>query len=623
MAGRRSIRMSPGCSRTRTAILEALRTGYGVGAARFDELIEEKQAEAEPDALRQEVTVLEDNEEATIMSFVNQIFSEAIRERATDIHVEPLENDLRIRYRVDGALNEVAVPPNVRLLQNSLVSRLKIMAHLDIAERRLPQDGRINLELGGQRYDVRVATIPSVNGESVSLRLLGRERLELATLGMDAALEARIRSLLALPNGIILVTGPTGCGKSSTLYTFLRELNTKERRIVTIEDPVENKLDGVVQIAVKPEINLTFAAGLRSILRGDPNVIMVGEMRDLETTEIAIRGALTGHLVFSTLHTNDAVGGISRLLDMGIEPFLIASSVRAFLAQRLVRRLCPHCCQPAAQHQHQPITISNRSDSRSRRRIASSVAGGCRECRGTGYRGRMAIIEICADHQRNAGTHHRSRAGIGPSREGRRARNGSDARIRLAESHRGRNDHRRSDRRHRRRPRASDSRRPFPPCRNYSFQAWRPAASKIAGALDAPSRGEAYRQIEARQPLADSKSSRRCRLPPRPASPAADGPASRASSARGSFSSPGTRRPARSRAAGPAGAQRDGGEAAGSGHSPRRRAACAIHLRDGQTLVGVISPDVAELRRSLHLSGRRRRSLRHARRACCSAWRRA
>ncbi|MDB6071583.1 MAG: Secretion system protein [Verrucomicrobiales bacterium] len=379
----------------RSTVIEALRQGYGVGAERFEDLIDGRTAGSGDDALRQEVTVLDDNEEATVMSFVNQIFSEAIRERATDIHIEPLESDVRIRYRVDGALNEVAVPPNVRLLQNALVSRLKIMAHLDIAERRLPQDGRINLELNGQRFDVRVATIPSVNGESVSLRLLGRERMELGALGLTESLEAQVRELLALPNGIILVTGPTGSGKSSTLYTFLRELNTKDRRIVTIEDPVENKLDGVVQIAVKPEINLTFSAGLRSILRGDPNVIMVGEMRDLETTEIAIRGALTGHLVFSTLHTNDAVGGISRLVDMGIEPFLIASSVRAFLAQRLVRRLCPHCRRPAEEHQgHDGYLESLGFPVDQKHRILTAV--GCRECRGTGYRGRMAIIEICA-----------------------------------------------------------------------------------------------------------------------------------------------------------------------------------------------------------------------------------
>ncbi len=385
---------------SRKQILEGLRRGYGIAAGNFEQLIENRDLDEAEDVLAQEVNVLagEEDEEATVNSFVNQIFREALLERATDIHIEPLERDLRIRYRVDGALQEVAVPPNVRVLQASLISRLKIMANLDIAERRLPQDGRINLELDGKRIDVRVATIPSANGESVSLRLLSRESYDFKTLGLDSETEGQIRELLKLPNGIILVTGPTGSGKSTTLYAFLRVLNTKDTRIVTIEDPVENKLDGVVQIAVKPEINLTFASGLRSILRGDPNVIMVGEMRDLETTETAIRGALTGHLVFSTLHTNDAVGGISRLLDMGIEPFLIASSVRAFLAQRLVRTLCPKCSEPAGDAYTTPYleTLGFPLDKREGLRKAV----GCRECRNTGYRGRMAILEICTISQR-------------------------------------------------------------------------------------------------------------------------------------------------------------------------------------------------------------------------------
>ncbi len=381
---------------SRTQILESLRRSYGIAAGNFDELIEGRDLDDAEDILAQEVNVLEEDqqdEEATVNTFVNQVFREALTERATDIHVEPLERDLRIRYRVDGALQEVPVPPNVRLLQASLISRLKIMANLDIAERRLPQDGRINLELDGKRIDVRVATIPSVNGESVSLRLLSRETYDFGTLGLDGALEAKVRELLAMPNGIILVTGPTGSGKSTTLYTFLRSLNTKDRRIVTIEDPVENKLDGVVQIAVKPEIDLTFATGLRSILRGDPNVIMVGEMRDLETTETAIRGALTGHLVFSTLHTNDAVGGISRLLDMSIEPFLIASSVRAFLAQRLVRTLCPNCAVPASSEYTDHYLENIGFPVAKKAGLMKAV--GCRECRNTGYRGRMAILEIC------------------------------------------------------------------------------------------------------------------------------------------------------------------------------------------------------------------------------------
>jgi type IV pilus assembly protein PilB len=360
--------------------------------AGFDEVVQ--QIGAEFGKTGEESASEEVNEESgPIIQLSNRVIEDAYYLGASDIHVEPQEKEMVVRYRIDGVCQEkLRLPARVG---PALVARLKIMCNLDIAERRLPQDGRINLELDGRRYDVRIATIPSVNGESVSLRLLGRERLDLSGLGMDDHLEARIRSLLALPNGIILVTGPTGCGKSSTLYTFLRELNTRERRIVTIEDPVENKLDGVVQIAVKPEINLTFAAGLRSILRGDPNVLMVGEMRDLETTEIAIRGALTGHLVFSTLHTNDAVGGISRLLDMGIEPFLIASSVRAFLAQRLVRRLCPACRQPAPPELY-PRQYLESLGFPPDRKGSILVPAGCRDCRGTGYRGRMAIIEVCA-----------------------------------------------------------------------------------------------------------------------------------------------------------------------------------------------------------------------------------
>lgn len=378
---------------TRYQIMEGLRIGYGVGAEHFDELIEGRDQSADDDDLAQEVTQLdEDDEEASVMNFVNQIFREALRERATDIHLEPLEKNLRIRYRVDGALQSVTVPPEIRALQNSLISRLKIMAQLDIAERRLPQDGRINLELDGEPIDVRVATIPSVNGESVALRLLTRQQFDMSMLGLDAQSEATIKELLGKPNGIILVTGPTGSGKSTTLYTFLKELNTVDTRIVSIEDPVENKLDGVIQIAVKPEIGLTFAGGLRSILRGDPNIIMVGEMRDLETTEIAIRGALTGHLVFSTLHTNDAVAGISRLLDMGVEPFLIASSVQAFIAQRLVRKLCEHCAVPDdslddSYLQSIGFPLENKH--------LILEAKGCRACRDTGYRGRLAIVEIC------------------------------------------------------------------------------------------------------------------------------------------------------------------------------------------------------------------------------------
>jgi general secretion pathway protein E len=377
---------------TRTLILQALRQGYGIGAETFEAILQGRTEEEVNPELKQETNVLDlDDSEASVVKFVNQILREALEQRATDIHVEPLPNDLRIRYRIDGVLHEVPVPPNIRLLQASVISRLKVMAHLDIAERRLPQDGRINLELLGQPIDVRVATIPSVAGESVSLRLLGQERFTFDRLGLDAPSRQRIEQLLALPNGIVLVTGPTGCGKSTSLYTFLSSLNTHERRIVTVEDPVEYQLPGVIQIAVKPEIDLTFANGLRSILRGDPNVIMVGEMRDRETAEIAIRGALTGHLVFSTLHTNDAIGGITRLLDMGIEPFLVANSVRAFIAQRLVRVLCARCKKRAEYSDEYLRKVGFALESSGK----ILAAAGCEACRATGYQGRAAIYEIC------------------------------------------------------------------------------------------------------------------------------------------------------------------------------------------------------------------------------------
>ena len=382
---------------TRKGILPALRQVYGIGAETFEELLEGRGMEEDIDLGRgEQVNVLDEDEseEASVKKFINQVIREALRERATDIHVEPLSDGLRVRYRIDGVLQEVPVPVQMRKLQRSVINILKLTAGLDLGEDRRPQDGRISLELGGQHIDVRVASIQTINGESISLRLLGKEVFSLERLGLDEDYVKKVRELLALPNGIILVTGPTGCGKSTTLYTFLSGLNTKERRILTIEDPVEHKLAGVNQSAVQPEIGNTFANLLRSFLRGDPNVIMVGEMRDYETAEIAIRAALTGHLVFSTLHTNDAVGGITRLLDMNVEPFLVASAVRAFIAQRLVRKLCPFCKAPAQPGDYslaylRSIGFPPEYESKIMRAV------GCENCRQSGYEGRLAIMELC------------------------------------------------------------------------------------------------------------------------------------------------------------------------------------------------------------------------------------
>ncbi len=377
----------------RVQLLRAMKTLYGVGAETFDEILKTNRSFEFLQDAETSTDLTADDPEASVVKFVNQIIREAIIERATDIHVEPLENDLRIRYRIDGILHEVAVPPQLRLLQSAIISRLKVMAHMDIAERRLPQDGRMNLHANSQEIDVRVSTIPTVNGESISLRLLSRSEQQFGfeRLDLSKKQERVIRHLLALPNGIILLTGPTGCGKSTSLYCFLSSINSVQRRIITIEEPVEYRLPGVSQIDVKPEIDLTFAKGLRHILRQDPNVVMVGEIRDIETADIAIRAAMTGHLVFSTLHTNDAVGGITRLLDMDVEPFLLASVVKSFIAQRLVRTICPECAEKVDYPPEYLAEISFPSELGTK-----FLRGrGCDSCRQTGYQGRAAIYEIC------------------------------------------------------------------------------------------------------------------------------------------------------------------------------------------------------------------------------------
>src|ERR1700758_5518859 len=377
----------------RAQVLRAMKTLYGVGAETFDEILKTRGSLDVLDDGEAAIQINADDPEASVVKFVNQIIREAIFERATDIHVEPLENDLRIRYRIDGILHEVAVPPQLRVLQSAIISRLKVMSHMDIAERRLPQDGRMNLLAKNQEIDVRVSTIPTVNGESISLRLLsrGEQQFNFERLDLGERQEKIIRNLLGQPNGIILLTGPTGCGKSTSLYCFLSSINSVQRRIITIEEPVEYRIPGVSQIDVKPEIDLTFAKGLRHILRQDPNVVMVGEIRDIETADIAIRAAMTGHLVFSTLHTNDAVGGITRLLDMDVEPFLLASVVKAFLAQRLVRTICPECAKAVeypAEYLRE-IAVPAEMGTKFRR----GYGGDCG--RQPGYQGRLTIYELC------------------------------------------------------------------------------------------------------------------------------------------------------------------------------------------------------------------------------------
>lgn len=378
---------------SRQEVEKALKKYYGVGAATLDEVSE--QEEDTPDfGVLSDKEITGDDQEASVIKFVNQVIWEAYKDRATDIHFEPAEDELRIRYRIDGILHQTPMPPQLKRFQSSILSRIKVMSGMNIAEKRLPQDGRINVRIKGEELDIRVSTVPTVYGESLSLRLLTRGKvfLGLDKLGFSPKQEAEIREIIVKPHGIMLVTGPTGSGKSTSLYAFLSSINSVTKRIITIEEPVEYELKGINQIAVRSDIGLTFAMGLRHILRQDPNVIMVGEIRDLETAEIAIRAALTGHLVFSTLHTNDAPSAFTRLIDMGIDPFLVTSSVEAVMAQRLVRTICPHCKTEQKVQRDYLVKIGFPEDKIETAKFYRGT--GCEECRQLGYQGRTGIYEL-------------------------------------------------------------------------------------------------------------------------------------------------------------------------------------------------------------------------------------
>jgi len=356
------------------------------------------------DTTENDVQVLDDTEneigdlermakEATVVKLVNLILRQAVQERASDVHVEPFERGMQVRYRIDGILHQVPSPP--QRLQAAIISRIKIMADLDIAERRKPQDGRIKTRISGREVDIRVSTVPTLYGESVVLRLLDRSAMDytLADIGMLPETHDRVQQLIRLPHGMILATGPTGSGKTTTLYASLRAVFSSEKKILTIEDPIEYQLHGVNQIQVHPQIGLTFATGLRSIVRQDPDIIMVGEIRDAETAEIAIHSALTGHLVFSTLHTNDAASAVTRLLEMGIAAYLVASSVETVIAQRLVRTICPHCKEPRGDMETMLRKLPENGFSLAGNEVLYAGRG-CDYCKYTGYRGRTGIYEL-------------------------------------------------------------------------------------------------------------------------------------------------------------------------------------------------------------------------------------
>ena len=383
---------------TPSAIHAIIKKHFGLGAETIQKLRDERGGTEIGQEIVFDVQGKETDSalESTVSAFVDQILQEALRLRATDIHLEPYANSIRLRYRVDGILETVPVPADMRHLHAAVVSRLKIMAALNIAEKRLPHDGRIAMKTGDEEYDLRVSIVPTKYGEAVCLRILGRQSLflDLGQLGMEPNQEAVLEQLTQLPQGMVLLTGPTGSGKTTTLYAALAQANNEGRKVITFEDPIEYQLEGTVQIQVRDQIGLTFATGLRSVLRHDPDVVLVGEIRDFETAEIAVRAAQTGHLVFSTLHTNDSIGAVTRLLEMKVEPYLIAASLVCSISQRLARRICRHCAE------------SDRSLSKSARDEMAAALGipateakawkgrGCVECDQRGHRGRVAIYEF-------------------------------------------------------------------------------------------------------------------------------------------------------------------------------------------------------------------------------------
>lgn len=383
---------------TPSAIHAVIKKHFGLGAETIQKLREERGGADLNQEIVFDVQGKETDSalEATVSAFVDQLLQEALRLRATDVHLEPYANAIRLRYRVDGMLETVPVPADMRHLHSAVISRLKIMAGLNIAEKRLPHDGRIAMKTGDEEYDLRVSIVPTKYGEAACLRILGRQSLflDLGQLGMEPNQEAVFAQLTQLPQGLVLLTGPTGSGKTTTLYTALAQANVEDRKVITFEDPIEYQLDGTVQIQVREQIGLTFASGLRSVLRHDPDVVLVGEIRDLETAEIAVRAAQTGHLVLSTLHTNDSISAVTRLLEMRIEPYLIASSLVCSISQRLARRICRHCAQedlaiPEATREEMAAALDMPLN-----QVRAWKGLGCVECNQKGHRGRVAIYEL-------------------------------------------------------------------------------------------------------------------------------------------------------------------------------------------------------------------------------------